>query len=403
MIHKRSLLAAACAAAFLGKAAPAAESLAEAVIQGDVILDWRVRYEGVDQAEFADSAAALTSRLRAGFRTAPLRNTSLLAEAVWVEALDDDYNSTTNGQTAYPVVPDPADFVAINRFALTNESLPGTTLTLGRQRIVHDDARFVGNVIWRQHEQTFDGLRAQLRPGKALTADVTYATQVNRVFGPDSPIGKWEGGMLLANVSRAFNWGRLSAIGYSLDLDDAAAMSSTTLGLKLTGSKPIGKVAATYTAAFARQEDAHANPADFAVSYSLLEGGVKLKKVGVAVGREVLGSNGSNAFSTPLATLHAFQGWADKFLATPAAGIVDEYLKVTYSLGARGPLKNLSAVGFFHRFDADAARSKYGDELDVSLIAEVARMTFTLKYASYSAKQLLTDTDKLWLSMDFAW
>jgi hypothetical protein len=51
------------------------------------------------------------------------------------------------------VVADPA-FLAINRFALLNNSLANTTLTLGRQRIVLDDARFVGNGGWRQNEQT---------------------------------------------------------------------------------------------------------------------------------------------------------------------------------------------------------------------------------------------------------
>ncbi|MBN1237690.1 MAG: alginate export family protein, partial [Gammaproteobacteria bacterium] len=348
-----------------------------------------------------ESADALTNRVRFGVETGRLRGTSLLAEAVWLEDVVDDYNSTTNGELGYPVVADPGDIATVNRFALTNESLEGTTLTLGRQRIVLDDARFVGNVVWRQNEQTFDGLRARVaRNGWA--ADMTYANQVNRIFGPDSAVGEWEGDMVLANVSREFDWGKVVGFGYLLDLDDAAAASTDTFGLKLQGSAPLGSVTGTYTAAVARQSDRGANPADFDESYYLLELGVALDRTSVALGHEVLGGDGTVAFSTPLATLHAFQGWADKFLATPAAGMEDNYVKVGYALGARGPFENLSALGFFHQFRADAGGADFGDELDVMLVARLARMTYTLKYASYRAEGLFTDTDKLWLSMDFA-
>ena len=33
-------------------------------------------------------------------------------------------------------------------------------------------------------------------------------------------------------------------------------------------------------------------------------------------------------FTTPLATLHKFQGFADKFLTTPANGIRDTYIEL---------------------------------------------------------------------------
>jgi hypothetical protein len=36
------------------------------------------------------------------------------------------------------------------------------------------------------------------------------------------------------------------------------------------------------------------------------------------------------------------------------------------------------------------------------LIARTEKMVLTLKYADYRADQLLTDTDKLWLSVDYA-
>ena len=95
----------------------AAETLAEALREGDAIIDLRARYESVEQVGFSEEADALTSRLRAGFQTAPLKGTAFLAEGVVVDDLEEEYNSTTNGLTQYPVVADPADVAAINRLA----------------------------------------------------------------------------------------------------------------------------------------------------------------------------------------------------------------------------------------------------------------------------------------------
>jgi hypothetical protein len=378
-----------------------AETFAEALREGDVIVDLRSRYESVEQGGFTSEADALTNRLRAGFQTAPLKGTAFLAEGVIVDDLVDDYNSTTNGQTEYPVVADPADFAAVNRFAVINKSLERTTLTFGRQRIVHDDQRFVGNVGWRQHEQTFDALRSQWGSTK-IKADLTYASQVNRVFGPDSPQGKWEGDVVLANIVYTAPVGALTFFDYYLDIDGVGSASSNTFGVKLAGSKPIGKLTGTYALAYAQQAEAGSNTADVDTDYELIEGGLTFAKFGVALGYEVLGSDGTVGFATPLATLHAFQGWADKFLATPAAGIEDSYVRFSYPLGKRGPFTSLAAVAVFHDYDADVGSAHFGEELNGQFVARTERMAFTAKLADYRADGLLTDTEKLWLSFEYS-
>jgi len=53
------------------------------------------------------------------------------------------------------------------------------------------------------------------------------------------------------------------------------------------------------------------------------------------------------AFQTPLATLHAFQGWADKFLATPADGIEDLYVSIATKIHGA----NVSLI--YHRFNPE--------------------------------------------------
>ncbi|HSC17079.1 MAG TPA: alginate export family protein [Gammaproteobacteria bacterium] len=390
----------------LGAGAPvapaySAETFADALREGDAIIDLRARYESVEQGGFASEAEALTNRLRAGYQTAPLKGTTFLVEGVIVDDLVDDYNSTTNGQAEYPVVADPADFAAINRFAIINKSLERTTLTFGRQRIIQDDQRFVGNVGWRQNEQTFDALRAQWGSAKIKT-DLTYASQVNRVFGPDSPQGKWEGDVMLASFAYTLPIGTLSWFDYYLDVDGVAAVSTNTAGMKLAGSKPLGKLTSTYALAFAQQGEAGLNTADVDADYGLIEGGLNFAKFGLGLGYELLGGDGTTAFQTPLATLHAFQGWADKFLTTPAAGIEDAYLRFSYPLGKRGKFTSLAATAVFHDYNADAGSLHYGEELDLQFVARTERMVFTAKYADYRADGLFTDTDKLWLSFDYA-
>jgi hypothetical protein len=382
--------------------APAlAQTFGEAVRGSKFSIDWRLRQETVDQEGIPSSADALTSRVRAGVTTGTFRATSLLMEGVYVEDVIDDYNSTTNGNAGYPVVADPGDILAVNRFAFVNKSLAKTTLTLGRQRIALDDHRFVGNVGWRQYEQTFDALRA-VRAGERVKMDVTYADQVNRVFGPDSPAGKWHGEVMLANFALTTPIGSLTLFDYLIDLEDALAASSNTVGARLSGSKPIGSITALYTLSYAAQEDAGRNPASIGEHSYTLEGGLKIAKVTTSLGYEVLSGNGTVSFQTPLATLHAFQGWADKFLVTPVNGIENPYLKLAYETQPAGPFKSLAALAVLHEFNANSGAARYGDELDLQLVARTERLTFTLKYATYEADELLTDTDKFWLSMDYA-
>ena len=89
------------------------------------------------------------------------------------------------------------------------------------------------------------------------------------------------------------------------------------------------------------------NPANYRVHYTFLEGGVDIKSAELKLGYELLGSDDSKSFSTPLATLHAFNGWADMFLATPATGLKDTYLSATTTLA------DIKLGAAYHDFRAD--------------------------------------------------
>ncbi len=99
---------------------------------------------------------------------------------------------------------------------------------------------------------------------------------------------------------------------------DVAGASTATYGLRWTGTQPQGELIWGWTAELARQSDHADNPLAFSRSDWLLKPSLQTHGISYKLGREHLGGNGRHALQTPLATLHAFKGWADRFLVTPA-------------------------------------------------------------------------------------
>ncbi|MGE0409538.1 MAG: hypothetical protein AB7P23_09795, partial [Amphiplicatus sp.] len=310
-------------------AKPEPSAFAKALSDSKPILDARIRYEHVSQDGIAEKADALTYRIRAGVETGKLWDTALLVEFDHIEDLNGDFNSTINGKTMFPVVADP-DATELNRFQLTNTSLPSTKITLGRQRIILDNARFVGNVGWRQNEQTYDAVRVENSSIKGLTLNFAYIEQVNRIFGDDSPVGRFESDSYLVNgkYDLPIEGAKVSLSGfaYLLDFDNAPASSSQTFG----GNVDIAKGIFSLKGAYAAQSDYGAQPLSYDADYNMVEGGLAKNGFSLGAGYEVLTGNGAIGFQTPLATLHAFQGWADVFLTTPPNGIEDIYVSAGY-------------------------------------------------------------------------
>lgn len=396
-------------------------ALAPAVTLGDVqvlsavrgskpIMDLRMRAESVEQTGMSEEADALTLRARLGFETGKAWNTSFLAEGDFLWPLHDDYNSTTNGKTAFPVVADPETY-EINRLQLTNTSIANTTLTLGRQRINLDDQRFVGNVGWRQNEQTYDALRAVIKATPKLSFDLSYVNQVNRVFGkeapltPASPAGRYHGDSYLTNVSYQLPVGKLTGFGYLLDFEEAQGIrdSSATYGLRFAGERPVKKIKLAYMATYATQQDYADNPIDYSDDFYALEFTGTLREYSLGLGLEIMQGDGVKGFTTPLATLHKFDGWADKFLATPADGLERRYATLGYLRKKVGILDSVSATAVYHDFQSNRLSTDYGSEVDLQLQAKWKRFTGMVKYADYRADGFATDTNKWWLQADFVW
>jgi hypothetical protein len=366
------------------------------------IIDLRLRSETVDQSGMSEDAHAMTLRARVGFETGKAWNTTLLAEGDLLWPLDSSYNSTVNGKTVYPVVPD-AETYELNRLQLTNTSIADTTLTLGRQRINLDDQRFVGNVGWRQNEQTFDSVRVVNKAIPGVTIDLSYVDQVNRVFGKESPVGRYNGSNWLANVSYQMPVGKLTGFAYLLDFDEAPRDSSSTVGLRFTGERPVAKVKVTWVASFARQQERANNPLNYEADYYTVELTGTFRQYSAGAGVEVLEGDGVKGFTTPLATMHKFDGWADKFLATPPNGLERRYVTLGYSKKGVGVLDTFSATAVYHRFKSDRLSLDYGSEIDLQLQAKWHRFNALLKYADYTADTFATDTSKYWAEVNYVW
>ena len=373
-----------------------------AVRESKPIIDLRLRSESVDQAGMAEDAEALTLRARLGFETGKAWDTALLAEGDLLTPFSTHYNSTVNGKTAYPVVAD-AETYEINRLQLTNTSLADTTITLGRQRINLDDQRFVGNVGWRQNEQTYDGLRVVNKSVKNLTVDVTYLDQVNRVFGKDSLVGRYHGDNYLANVAYQFGIGKLTGFAYLTDFDEAPRDSAQTLGMRFTGEKPVQKIKVAWLLSWAQQTERANNPLNFSQDFYTAEFTGTFRQYSLGVGYEVMEGNGVRGFSTPLATLHKFDGWADKFLTTPPNGLERRYVTLGYTTKGVGVLETVAATAVYHQFDSNRLNIDYGSEVDLQLTAKYQRFNFLLKYADYNADAFATDTHKYWVEVDYVW
>ncbi|HWT14679.1 MAG TPA: hypothetical protein VN581_02760 [Patescibacteria group bacterium] len=374
-------------------------SLADALTGGKVTLDTRLRAENVSDDAFEKDAGALTWRSRVGYQTAPWFGFTLFAELEDVRALDEGYNSTANGRTQYPVVADP-EGSEWNQAFIRWEPVAGSQFTIGRQRIILDNARFFGNVGWRQNEQTFDAAAFTQTFGKNTSARYYYLQDAHRVFGNANPnplLAEYDIGGHVLNVSHAFGPATLVGYGYFVENEDLPLTSNRIVGARLTGAHALDEPwKLLYAMEFAQQADWRGGAANIDADYMLFEFGAARGAYSGKYSYEVLGSDGHYAFQTPFATLHAFNGWADKFLTTPVNGLVDSF--VTFA----GPIGKLQWISSFHQYSADHGGADYGTEFDASLsYAFKQRFTALAKIAHYEADDFARDTDKIWLSLEY--
>ncbi len=354
--------------------APAPTLLSElhdALVGGKASVSARYRYEYVDQATFTKQANASTIRTTAGYQTKSFKGLSGLIEFEGIFGVgEDNYRSATNGNTIYPTVLD-TPTVEMNQ-AFGQYSCPEdkwkSVFGFGRKEILLGNQRLVGNVGWRQDHQNFDGAFFSTTPysadGNSVAIGYNYVNRVNRIVPQDATGGRLDMETHIGSVTATIkDIGQLQLYGLFLDYDAPNAQSSSTVGGRLQGAiKATDKLSVLYGVEYASQSDYGGNPNSYDASYYQIEAGLGFGGFMIKVAYEVLeGDGATKKFTTPLATGHAFNGWADLFLATPNGGLEDTYITISYVPPMAKELK-LMAVG--HSFSGESISDHYGNELD---------------------------------------
>jgi len=414
-------------------AAHAELPLAGIIAQGRPVIDLRARYETVTDNSKALDANVNTIRARLGYDTGYWNSFQLGFDfdQIWTVG-GATYNSTRNGKTTYPTVADPS-MTALNRLTLTYASDFDTKFTIGRQRLLIGNQRYVGNAGWRQHEQTYDSLSAVNTSITDLTFTYAYLYRVNRVNGPAIPVpsntaaaatGQANYFKSDSHVMDAVYIGvdNLRLEGYAFLLDFSAPgyatsaaqqtatsrLSTATYGGRADYNFPVTEdIGAKLTGEFAHQTNYANNPLSISLNYFLGEASASYMGVTGLVGYEVLEGNGTIGFATPLATLHIFNGWADMFLTTPANGLKDFYVRASYALPADFlEMRSLTGILSYHDFTTDNLSAGIGAEWDASLeLAVDANASVLAKYAAYQGSGValggFPDKSIFWLQLAY--
>ena len=391
----------------------AEDAFMTALTSGQVDFSFRLRYEHVDdesKAAGSQETDAFTARTTLGYKTGDFHNVFGYLQFENTTAIGDDnnYNDGTNGLGTLPTIADP-EGTEINQAFLGAKLFDKTLVKFGRQILTPRKApfhRYLGTVLWRQNWQTQDAITLTNTSIKDTTLLAGYIWNNNTIFGTDrdmkAPIFniKYDG----------FQYAKLEGYYYDLEFTDLGGLSTETYGIRANGAFPVSeKVSLIYTGEYATQSEGDNAPVNYDADYYLVEGGFKtsfdsfVKTLMAKVSYEVLESDGGAiAFRTPLATGHAFQGWADNFLVTPAAGIEDTY----FTMVATGAYDTKLIVSY-HMLEAETGGFDYGDELDIWLTKTFAKKyTVGLKYAGYDASSDVgntkaTDLSKFWAYFAF--
>ncbi|MDX8126721.1 hypothetical protein U737_11975 [Methylomonas sp. LW13] len=378
---------------------------------GAVKMDLNYRWENVDKdnsvrkpanmgGQPVETANANTVRLRLGFLTPVFHDFQGYAEYEGLYAAQADYDrggTTSNRDRNYAVIADPARN-ELNQFWISYKGIADTLIKVGRQRIKLDDDRFIGNVGWRQMEMTYDSILITHNNQTlfGLTANVGYIDHIQNIFGETHSINA-----PFLNLNYKINdWGNLIGYGYWLDYRERAnyANSSQTYGLRFDGKSPqfFDTVNAIYTAEWSKQSDYGDNPNHYQADRFNLMAGASAYNLTVSGAVEQLNGYGAGkSFQTPLGTNHAFQGWADLFLTTPANGIRDVFATASY----KAMNDSLIITGVYHDFKDDTGKIEYGKEWDFQALKKFGKhYSLLAKYANFNSDNpAFPDTQVIWM------
>lgn len=360
-------------------------------------LEIRARYEFGD-VNGADPSHSLTLRERVGLKTKEWNGLSAFIEGEFAQAVIDDYHG--GAPLAHPavlnntVIADPENN-ELNQ-AFFQYSGYGAIARLGRQRIIYDNAAFIGNVGWRQNEQTYDGISFSIQSIEDLTLNYAYINQVNRIFGADAGgvLENMPGDIHLFNASCSSLGGiTVGAYIYLMEFDDLPGWDNNTFGISAKGD--FGGI--SYHGEIAFQDKA--GPLnDLDALYTHVSATRTLGGQSFTLGVEHLDAG----FQTPLATLHAFNGFADVFIAGRTTGthggITNAYLSHTLPV-----FHGIKWTNVLHAFGDNSFSTNLGWEYDSVLMKKFGdHFTAIAKFSHFETESNLPTTTRFSLELNYS-
>lgn len=366
----------------------------------------RPRYEMADVKDNGlDTANAYTARTRLALEGALFGVAGLNAKVGVTSVNNFGYNDYAPQDPNYDLILDPQQAMLSEGYV--SYTAADTTLLGGRSFINLDDQRFIGTVGWRQMERSYD-----------------TATVINRSVKGLTLLGAWVYGYQGVNANPTTDTGS-ALLNINYKTGDALVVSlfdymladiHDTYGVRVSGVVPMEGIKLDYAASYAMQTDA---TLDYALddapkidaSYYDLALGANIRGIIVGAEYEVLGKaqgDSTKGFTTPLATLHKFQGWADVFLGRTASsnndGLADANAKLGYAAPGFGKV-----LGIYHKFDALSGTDKdLGSEIDVlyaNKVPAVNNLNFLAKAAFYTKGDTGIGSDydvtKVWAQLDY--
>ena len=178
--------------------------------------------------------------------------------------------------------------------------------------------------------------------------------------------------------------------------------------MRFAGATSFDSFKLGYELEYADQEESGDAP-EYSADYMLI--GVSGTMAGFTLGiaQETLGADTDTGtgFTTSLATLHKFQGWADKFLKTPDTGIEDTY--ITFKAGLPWGMKFIAVYHDFESAENVTGESDFGSEIDAAITKKFKNgASLQLKYADFSGEEesanpgSQTDVTKIWVTATYA-
>jgi hypothetical protein len=346
-------------------------------VPGKFNLDNRIRYEVFDEAGGLD-VDGISHRIRYGYTTPEAGGLQAMIEGETLYAWG-------HGRNLHPA-DNAGDGTDLNQFWVSLRKEEIGSAKIGRQIYTLDDHRFVGHVGWRQNIQTFDAVTGSLEVVDGLSLKGFFIDAVNTVSGAHNDIEAYGVNGAYA-VNETLN---LTGFYYSIDgRPDIPGSSSDTAGMRLAGTIGNEELKWAYNLSYARQwENSGISGKGFDLDYFWIDVSTELGGFTLGGGYEHLDGNGIRGFSTPLATLHKFNGFADVFLgATSSGGLANGledyqlYLGHTFKVG-----KGIKAKLIHHWFSPARGSGDYGSEIDLVASYQVNEWVSLIgKYGNYDS------------------